>query len=142
MIVSLNQQFLSEFQVFSRPKWTAWIWILTIFKCKNEYDQQLAQKVDGKRWSHWSSFHVSCIMVLKLHFLQFCTAVSKKFKSVVAVFVYALESSHFIFAENGTVIKTYCFWDIRIWSWRILLNFFWVSTFLIFLSSRSCKLWF
>ena len=132
MIVSLNQQLLSEFQVFSRPKWTAWIWILTIFKCKNEYDQQLAQKVDGKRWNHWSSIHGSCITVLKLHFLQFCTAASKKFKSVVAVFVYSLESSHFVFAENGIVIKTYCFWDINIWSWRILLNFCWVSTFLIF----------
>ena len=108
---------------------------MTIFKCKNECNLQLAQKVDEKMGSlvYWGHFHVSYLMVVKVpkvvHFFQFCTAVSKKFKSVLAVCIYVFESSPCVFAENWIFIMTYCYWDISIWSWRISLNFCWVTTF-------------
>lgn len=65
-----------------------------------------AQKVDEKMGSlvYWGHFHVSYLMVVKVpkvvHFFQFCTAVSKKFKSVLAVCIYVFESSPCVFAEN------------------------------------------
>ena len=44
-------------------------------------------------------------MVLKLpkvmNFFHFCAVVSKKFKSILAIFVYAFESLHCVAAEKG-----------------------------------------
>ena len=57
-------------------------------------------------------------MVLKLskkvHFLQFCTDLSKKFKSIKAIYIYASETSRYTFSENGIVYyaMTYCFGEL------------------------------
>ena len=51
----------------------------------------------------------SRVMVCKLsrkgHFLQFCADLSKKSKSVKAIYIYASESSRLTLSENGIV---YC----------------------------------
>ena len=45
--------------------------------------------------------------------------------------IYASESPRYALSENGIVYYavTYCFGDIRVWSWRALLNFCWASIF-------------
>ena len=79
-------------------------------------------------------FH-SWIMVLKLstkvHFLEFCADFRKKSMYIKAVYIYASERSCCTLSENGFVYyaMTYCFGYIKVWSWRILLNFCWVSIF-------------
>ena len=75
------------------------------------------------------SMFPSWVMVLKLskkvHFLQFCADLSKKSKSVKAIYIYVTETSRYTLSENGIVYyaMTYCFGDISIWNRRILLNF-------------------
>ena len=66
-----------------------------------------------------------------MHFLQFGADLSKKSKSIKAIYIYASERSRYALSENGIVYyaMTYCFGDISIWNWRILLNFCWVSIF-------------
>ena len=48
-------------------------------------------------------------MVLKLspkrHFLQFCADLSKKYKFVKAIYIYASESSHYTLSENDMVYR-------------------------------------
>ena len=63
--------------------------------------------------------------------MQFCADLSKKFWSIKAIYMYTSERSRYAFSENGIVYyaMTYCFGDISIWNWRILLNFCWVSIF-------------
>ena len=39
----------------------------------------------------------------KVHFLQFCADLSKKSKSVKAIYIYASESSHYTLSENAMV---------------------------------------
>ena len=81
------------------------------------------------------SMFPSWVMVLKLskkvHFLQFCADLSKKSKSIKAIYIYASERSRYALSENGIVYcaMTYYFGDISVWSRRILLNFCWVSIF-------------
>ena len=81
------------------------------------------------------SIFPSWVMVRKLskkvYFLQFCAELSKKSKSVKAIYIYASERSRYALSENGIVYyaMTYCFGDISVWSRRILLNFCWVSIF-------------
>ena len=77
----------------------------------------------------------SWVMVLKLliivYFLEFLADVTKKSKAVTAIFAFATESS-FVFLENGIgyyYAMTQSLEDISVWSWWILLNFNWVSTF-------------
>ena len=63
--------------------------------------------------------------------MKFCADVSKKSKSINAIYVYAPERSRYALSENGIVYyaMTYCFGNIRFWIRRILLNFCWVSIF-------------
>ena len=68
---------------------------------------------DNFQIQKWVSFGVSClvfmsssrVMVLKLSkivcFLQFFADISKKFKIVIAIYVYETESSCFALLENG-----------------------------------------
>ena len=42
----------------------------------------------------------------KVHFLPFCADLSKKSKSVEAIYIYASESFHYIFSENGMVYRS------------------------------------
>ena len=59
-------------------------------------------------------------MVLKLskkvHFLQFCADLSKKSKSIKAIYIYASESFSYALSENGIVYcaMTYYFGDISV----------------------------
>ena len=50
-----------------------------------------------------------------MSFLQFYADLSKKFKSVKAVYIYASERPRYAFSENGIVhyAVTYCFRDIE-----------------------------
>ena len=60
----------------------------------------------------------SWVMVQKLskkvHFLQFCADLSKKSKSVKAIYIYASESPHYTLSENGMVYRStsHRSWDI------------------------------
>ena len=64
------------------------------------------------------SMFPSWVMVLKLskkvHFLQFCADLSKKSKSVKAIYIYASESSHYTLSENAMVYRglSHRSWDI------------------------------
>ena len=75
------------------------------------------------------------VMVLKLsknlHFLQYCADLTKKSRSIEAIYIYASERSPYALSENGIVhyVMTYSFRDISVWSRKILLNFCWVSIF-------------
>ena len=55
-------------------------------------------------------------MSKKVHFLQYCADLSKKSKSIEAVYIYASERSRYALSENGIVYyaMTYCFEDINI----------------------------
>ena len=59
------------------------------------------------------------VMILKLskkvHFLQFFADLSKKAKSVNAIYIYASESSHYTISENGMGNRglSLCSWDIN-----------------------------
>ena len=48
-----------------------------------------------------------------------------------AIYIHAPTRSCYVLSGNGTVYytMTYVFWGIRVWSWRILLNFCRVSIF-------------
>ena len=93
-----------------------------------------SEKVDGKNGVICLVFMLpSWGMVLKLskkvHFFAICADLSKKSKSMKAIYIYASERSHYAPSEKGIVYyaMTYCFGNISVWSWRILLNFWWVS---------------
>ena len=50
----------------------------------------------------------------KVYFLQVCADLSKKSKSVKAIYIYASESSHYTLSENGMVYRglNHRSWDI------------------------------
>ena len=52
----------------------------------------------------------------KVHFLQYCADLSKKSKSIEAVYIYASERSRYALSENGIVYfaMIYCFEDISV----------------------------
>ena len=88
----------------------------------------ILQTRTDQRWNH-----IKMVFKLskKVHFLQFCADLSKKSKSIKAIYIYASERSRYALSENGIVYcaMTYYFGDISVWSRRILLNFCWVSIF-------------
>ena len=65
------------------------------------------------------SMFPSWVMVCKLskkgHFLQFCADLSKKSKSVKAIYIYASESSHYTLSENAMVYRSLSHrsWDLN-----------------------------
>ena len=68
-----------------------------------------AEKTDEKL-GHGPSFHVSFLsygpkLPKKDHFLQFCADLSKKPKSVKALYIHASESSHYTLSENNMVYR-------------------------------------
>ena len=76
-----------------------------------------SEKIDVKKWDHLSSFHVPFLKLSKkVHFLQFCADLSKKSKSIKAIYIYASERSRYALSENGIVYyaMTYCFEDISV----------------------------
>ena len=91
-----------------------------------------SEKVDEKnRVICLVSMFPSWVMVLKFskteHFLQFCADLSKKSKSIKAIYMYTSQRSRHALLENGIVYyaMTYSFEDISVWSRRILLSFYW-----------------
>ena len=69
-----------------------------------------SEKLHGKNGViYLVSMFPSWVMVLKLskkvYFLQFCADLSKKSKSVKAIYIYASESSHYTLSENGMVYR-------------------------------------
>ena len=136
--------FWPKIEVFYRPKGTkggtTWKYTLSIFKFRNEYYKQLdRKKVDEKNGVICLVFMCpSWVTVLKLskkvHFFQFCADISKKSRSIKVIYIYTSGRSHCALSEKGTVYYAmdYCFREISICNWKILLNFCWVSIFLIF----------
>ena len=54
-------------------------------------------------------------MSKKVHFLQYCADLSKKSKSIEAVYIYASERFRYVLSENGIVYAmSYCFEDISV----------------------------
>ena len=67
-----------------------------------------AEKVDEKLGviglvSMFPSLVMVCKLSKKVHFLQFCADLSKKSKSVEAIYIYASESSHYTLSENAMI---------------------------------------
>ena len=94
------------------------------------------EKVDEKNWViRLVDMFPFWVMVPKFSKkVHFCVDLSKKSKSIKAIYIYASERSRYALSENGIVYyaMTYCFGDISVWSWRILLNLCLVNIFLIF----------
>ena len=72
----------------------------------NDYHKQLELKVDEKNGVICLvSFFPSWVMVLKLpkivHFLQICADLSKKSKSIKAIYLYPSERPHHALSENS-----------------------------------------
>ena len=65
------------------------------------------------------SWLIVCKLSKKVHVLQFCADLSKKSKSVKAIYIYASESSHYTLSENaidaGKVYSSLSHrsWDIK-----------------------------
>ena len=61
----------------------------------------------------------------KVHFLQFCADVSKKSKSIKAIYIHASERYRYTLSANDIVHygMTYCLRDIRVLSRKTLSNF-------------------
>ena len=80
---------------------------MTIFKCESEVLKQLGLEKQMKKNGVISVVFISpsWFMVLKLlkivSFLHFFAAVSIKSKAVIAIYIYASESSSFALLENG-----------------------------------------
>ena len=79
-------------------------WVLSNSEMQTVRSSQLVQKVDEKIYflvPFW-------VMVLKLSkkvlFLLFCSDLSKKSKSVKAIYLYASESSRYVISENGIIM--------------------------------------
>ena len=82
-----------------------------------------AEKVDEKNGVICLvSMFPSWVMVRKLskkvHFLQFCADLSKKSKSVKAIYIHAYESSRYTLSENGMAYggPGHRSWDISNWN--------------------------
>ena len=78
-----------------------------------------AEKVDEKNGaiclvSMFLSWVLVCKLSKKVYFLQFCADLSKKSKSVKAIYIYASESSHYTLSENDMVYRglSHRSWDI------------------------------
>ena len=78
-----------------------------------------AEKVDEKIGviclvSTLPTWVMVCKLSKKVHILQLCADLSKKSKSVEAIYIYASESSHYILSENFTICKglSHRSWDI------------------------------
>ena len=82
-----------------------------------------AEKVDEKNGVICLvSMFPSWVMVRKLskkvYFLQFYADLSKKSKSVKAIYIYASEGSHYTLSENGIVYGglSHRSWDTSFWN--------------------------
>ena len=69
-----------------------------------------AEKVDEKLGviglvSMFPSLVMVCKLSKKVHFLQFCADLSKKSKSVEAMYIYASESTHYALSENAMISR-------------------------------------
>ena len=90
-----------------------------ISNTENEYHKQSSKS----RWKNgviWQiSFFPSSVMVLKLpqkvHFLQICADISKKSKSIKAIYFYPSERPHHALSENNIFYRdpSNSSWDIQ-----------------------------
>ena len=64
--------------------------------------------------SVFPTWFMVCKLSKKVHFLQFCADLSKKSKSVEAIYIYASESSHYTPSENAMIYRglSHRSWDI------------------------------
>ena len=55
-----------------------------------------------------------CKLSKKVHFLQFCVDLSKKSKSVEAIYIYGSESTYYTLSENAMISRSLSHrsWDI------------------------------
>ena len=78
-----------------------------------------AEKIDEKNGvicpvSMFPFWVMVCKLSKKMHFLQFCADLSKKWKFVEAIYIYASESSHYTLSENAMIYRglSHRSWDI------------------------------
>ena len=100
-----------------------------------------SEKVDNKMWSFFS-LQCSLPELWSLNFLKkciFCNFVLPSARNLsllkhMNICIYASERPREALSENGIVYcaMTYYFGNISVWIRRILLNFSWVSIFLVF----------
>ena len=66
--------------------------------------------------SMFPSWVMVCKLSKKVNFSQFCADLSKKSKSVEAIYIYASESSHYSLVENAMIYSglRHRLWDIAI----------------------------
>ena len=97
-----------------------------------------AEKVDEKNGIiclvfMFPSWVMVCKLFKKVHFLQFCADLSKKSKSVKAIYIYASERSHYTLSENAMVYRVWATvheklkkikYQKRCWFSRNLTEFF------------------
>ena len=86
---------------------------------KMNVTNSLSGKSRWKNWNHLPSFMfpswvMVCNLSKKVHFLQFCSDLSKKSKSVGAIYIYVSESSHYTLLENVMIYR-----GLRHRSWNI-----------------------
>ena len=117
---------------------TPWKWVLTIFKCKNEFPKQLG--LMPSLVAHAMVFMPpSWVIVLKLSkivsFLQFFAEVSKNSKAALIIYIYASESSRLVFFRKWYWLLCYDLEDISDWSWWIFVKFLLRSTLSLIVNS-------
>ena len=78
-----------------------------------------AEKLDKKivvigLISMFPTWVMVCKLSKKVHSLQFCADLSKKFKSVETIYIYASESTHYTLSENAMISRSlsHLSWDI------------------------------
>ena len=69
---------------------------MTIFKCKNEFPEQLGIRKQMKKWGHLSGFDVF-VLTYGPKIVRNC----EKSKAVIEIYVCASESSRLTLLENG-----------------------------------------
>ena len=117
-----------KIEVFYRPEWTKGVttlkWILSIFKFRNICWRQ------GLK-SRWKNGVICLVPMFPPFILQFCADLSKKSKSVKAIYIYASKRSRYALSENGNCLLCYELLLRRYYSVnsKILWNFYWVSIF-------------
>ena len=79
-----------------------------------------AGKVDEKIWviclvSMFPSWVMICKLSKKVHVLQFCADLSKKSKSVEAIYIYASKSFHYTLSEM--------LWFIEVWDHDMFMRY-------------------
>ena len=81
--------------------------MLQTFRAEKVDEKKTKNKTKNKKQKKNKKGNLSRVVKLskKVHFLQFCPDLSKKPKSVKAIYIYASESSDYTLSENEMVYR-------------------------------------